>query len=162
MPEIIISSRPEEIDVSAGLEQLLTELLKFVLTKENVPQDAEVSVVLADDAVIRELNRQYRAKDAPTDVLSFAMRESVPEEEVIDGEPGPEQILLGDIVISVERAREQAEEYGHSFEREMGYLAVHGILHLLGYDHENEDDKKIMRRKEEEILKAFDLKRGAI
>jgi len=161
MSEIIISSRPEKIDVSAGLEQLLIELLKFALNKENVPQDAEVSVVLADDAVIRELNRRYRAKDAPTDVLSFAMQESVPEEEFIEPEQGTER-MLGDIVISVERAREQAEEYGHSFEREMGYLAVHGILHLLGYDHESQNDKEIMRRKEEEILKAFDLIRGAI
>lgn len=161
MSEIIISSRPEKIDVGAGLEQLLTELLKFALEKENVPQDAEVSVVLTDDAVIRELNRQYRAKDAPTDVLSFAMQESVPEEEFIEPEQGTER-MLGDIVISVERAREQAEEYGHSFEREIGYLAVHGILHLLGYDHESQDDREIMRHKEEELLKAFDLIRGEI
>jgi probable rRNA maturation factor len=143
------------------LEQLLTDILKFALAREQVPQDAEVSVVLVDDAYIRELNRQYRAKDTHTDVLSFAMRESVPEEEAIEGDPGAEQ-LLGDIVISVERAREQAEEYGHSFERELGYLAVHGVLHLLGYDHEKEEDRKIMRQKEEEILKAFDLTRGAI
>ncbi|MDK2877924.1 MAG: putative rRNA maturation factor [Thermoanaerobacteraceae bacterium] len=161
MPEIIISSWQGKIDISADLEQLLTDILKFALAREQVPQDAEVSVVLVDDAYIRELNRQYRAKDTHTDVLSFAMRESVPEEEAIEGDPGAEQ-LLGDIVISVERAREQAEEYGHSFERELGYLAVHGVLHLLGYDHEKEEDRKIMRQKEEEILKAFDLTRGAI
>ncbi|MDN5300762.1 MAG: putative rRNA maturation factor [Thermoanaerobacteraceae bacterium] len=161
MPEIIISSWQGKIDISADFEQLLTDILKFALAREQVPQDAEVSVVLVDDAYIRELNRQYRAKDTHTDVLSFAMRESVPEEEAIEGDPGAEQ-LLGDIVISVERAREQAEEYGHSFERELGYLAVHGVLHLLGYDHEKEEDRKIMRQKEEEILKAFDLTRGAI
>ena len=161
MPEIIISSQQGKIDISTDFEQLLTDILKFALAREQVPQDAEVSVVLVDDAYIRELNRQYRAKDTHTDVLSFAMRESVPEEEAIEGDPGAEQ-LLGDIVISVERAREQAEEYGHSFERELGYLAVHGVLHLLGYDHEKEEDRKIMRQKEEEILKAFDLTRGAI
>ncbi|AYO30293.1 rRNA maturation RNase YbeY [Biomaibacter acetigenes] len=161
MPEIIISSWQGKIDISADFEQLLTDILKFALAREQVPQDAEVSVVLVDDAYIRELNRQYRAKDTHTDVLSFAMRESVPEEKAIEGDPGAEQ-LLGDIVISVERAREQAEEYGHSFERELGYLAVHGVLHLLGYDHEKEEDRKIMRQKEEEILKAFDLTRGAI
>jgi probable rRNA maturation factor len=161
MPEIIISSQQGKIDISTDFEQLLTDILKFALAREQAPQDAEVSVVLVDDAYIRELNRQYRGKDTPTDVLSFAMRESVPEEEAIEGEPEAEQ-LLGDIVISVERAREQAEEYGHSFERELGYLAVHGMLHLLGYDHEKEDDRKIMRQKEEEILKAFDLTRGAI
>lgn len=161
MPEIIIGNRQEKIDIDTELERLLADILKFALAEEKVPQDAEVSVALVDDAYIRELNRQYRAKDTPTDVLSFAMRESVPEEVAIEGELEAEK-LLGDIVISVERAREQSEEYGHSFEREMGYLAVHGLLHLLGYDHEDEHNRNIMREKEEEILKAFDLKREAI
>ncbi|HHW01549.1 MAG TPA: rRNA maturation RNase YbeY [Thermoanaerobacterales bacterium] len=161
MPEIIISNQQDKIDITTDIERLLAGILEFALAKEQAAQDAEVSVVLVDDTCIKELNRQYRAKDTPTDVLSFAMRESGPEEETIEGEPLAEQ-LLGDIVISVERARDQAKEYGHSFERELGYLAVHGILHLLGYDHEKEDDKKIMRRKEEEILKAFDLTRGEI
>ncbi|MCR4429851.1 MAG: rRNA maturation RNase YbeY [Tepidanaerobacteraceae bacterium] len=161
MPEIIIGNRQEKILIDAGLERMLEDILKFAMAQEKAPQDAEVSVVLVDDEYISKLNRQYRAKDAPTDVLSFAMRESAPGGEIIQEGPEAEK-LLGDIVISVERAREQSEDYGHSFEREMGYLAVHGLLHLLGYDHEDEKNKKIMRRKEEEILEAFNLKREAL
>ncbi|MDI3481140.1 MAG: putative rRNA maturation factor [Tepidanaerobacteraceae bacterium] len=161
MPEIIIGNLQEKLNVEPDIEQLLEDILKFALAKEKAPEDAEVSVVLVDDAYISELNRQYRAKDSPTDVLSFAMRESVPGYGGMKEEPATER-LLGDIVISVERAWEQAEDFGHSFRRELGYLAVHGLLHLLGYDHEDEHNKKIMRQKEEEILKAFNLKREAI
>lgn len=159
MPEVIISNLQNKMSISPDLEQLLLELLKFALKMEKTSETAEVSVVLVDDAYIRDLNRQYRRKDAPTDVLSFAMRESLPEEEAIEGEHEAGN-LLGDIVISIERAEEQARDYGHSFEREVGYLSVHGVLHLLGYDHEKEEDRKAMRQKEEEILKAFDLTRG--
>lgn len=161
MYEIVIGNRQEKINIGADLERKLESILRFALKEEKAPQNAEVSVLLVDDEYIRELNRQYRAKDAPTDVLSFAMRESVPGDEDMHGGKEAER-LLGDIVISVERAREQSEDYGHSFEREIAYLAVHGLLHLLGYDHEDEKNKEIMRRKEEEILEAFNLKREAI
>lgn len=119
-------------------------------------EDAEVSLTLTDDARIWELNRTYRGVDRPTDVLSFALMESDEEEpEILDWEDD----VLGDIIISVERARAQAIEYGHSFNRELLYLAVHGTLHLLGYDHEEEEDKLVMRQKEEEVLALLDLNR---
>lgn len=121
---------------------------------------AEVSLVLVDNDYIQELNLEYRGIDQPTDVLSFAMEEG---EEMLmltdpeDGEPMPE--LLGDIYISVERAREQAENYGHTFERELSYLAVHGLLHLMGFDHQNPEDTALMRAEEEKVLQEFMLER---
>lgn len=118
--------------------------------------EAEVSLILVDDQRIHRLNLEYRGVDRPTDVLSFALQEEMEEEPETEFEDG----MLGDIVISVERAREQAEEYGHSFEREIIYLAVHGTLHLLGYDHEEESDKQEMRSKEEEIMTNLGLERG--
>ncbi len=111
---------------------------------------AEISVLLCHDEYIRRLNKQYRQMDRPTDVLSFALNEG---EE--DGYDGPDASLLGDIVISLEKAEEQAAEYGHSFERELAYLTVHGMLHILGYDHMEPDDKAEMRREEEYILQRL-------
>lgn len=120
-----------------------------------VAPHTEVGVVFADDAYIRELNRDYRGIDAATDVLSFALDEG--EEPAVLG--GPEETLLGDIVISLETAERQAEEFGHSLEREVAYLAVHGMLHLVGYDHEEETAKDAMRREEERILGALGIGR---
>lgn len=105
--------------------------------------NAEVSVVFTDNEQIKKLNKKYRKKNKPTDVLSFPLDDN----------------LLGDIIISIERAREQAEEYGHSDRREISYLFVHGLLHLFGYEHDNETDKKQMRKKEERILSACDITR---
>ena len=110
-------------------------------------EDAELSVVLCDNAYIHELNKTYRNIDHPTDVLSFALNEG--EEEGYDG---PDTKLLGDIVISLDKTREQADEYGHSFERELAYLTVHGMLHILGYDHMTDEDKTEMRKEEEFVL----------
>ena len=110
-------------------------------------EDAELSVVLCDNAYIHELNKTYRNIDRPTDVLSFALNEG--EEEGYDG---PDTKLLGDIVISLDKTQEQAEEYGHSFERELAYLTVHGMLHILGYDHMTDEDKAEMRKEEEFVL----------
>ena len=110
-------------------------------------EDAELSVVLCDNAYIHELNKTYRNIDHPTDVLSFALNEG--EEEAYDG---PDTKLLGDIVISLDKTREQADEYGHSFERELAYLTVHGMLHILGYDHMTDEDKTEMRKEEEFVL----------
>ena len=110
-------------------------------------EDAELSVVLCDNTYIHELNKTYRNIDRPTDVLSFALNEG--EEEGYDG---PDTILLGDIVISLDKTREQADEYGHSFERELAYLTVHGMLHILGYDHMTDEDKTEMRKEEEFVL----------
>lgn len=115
----------------------------------------EVSVVLCDDDYIRQLNLAYRGKDSPTDVLSFALNEG--EENPITN--GPQENLLGDIIISLDRAVSQAEEYGHSLEREIAFLTLHGMLHLLGYDHEEEEDRREMRAEEEHILRLLGISR---
>ena len=118
--------------------------------------ETEVSVLLVDDAEIRKLNQAYRGKDSATDVLSFPLEEEREDEiePLVIG--GPKGRMLGDIVVSVETAAAQAQAYGHSLEREMTFLLVHGLLHLLGYDHErSEADEKKMRLEEEKILTAL-------
>jgi probable rRNA maturation factor len=137
------------------MEQIVKSVLNKTAEVYGIEPYTEVSVVLADDEYIHQLNRQYRGKDCPTDVLSFALNEGE-EPEVIDG---PKEVLLGDIIISLETATRQAEEYGHSLERELSYLTVHGILHLLGYDHMTEDEKKEMRQEEEHILSFLGITR---
>lgn len=116
---------------------------------------AEVSVLLGDDATVQALNRDYRGIDRPTDVLSFAQREG---EDLPGGEVSP---VLGDIVISLDRARAQAGEYGHSLERELGFLAVHGVLHLLGWDHADPEAEARMMARTEAILAPLGLSRDA-
>ena len=133
------------------------ELLQFASQKEEVGQ-AEVSITFVDNDAIQEINREYRNKDMPTDVISFALEETVDDEPVILGLE-EETRMLGDIIISVPRAIEQANDYGHSFERELGFLAVHGFLHLLGYDHMTEEEEKVMFSKQEAILHEWGLQR---
>ncbi len=116
---------------------------------------AEVSVTLTNNEYIHKLNKQYRRIDRPTDVLSFALNEGE-EPAVVDG---PDINMLGDIIISVERAVEQAAEYGHSVEREMAFLTVHGMLHLLGYDHMEEADRREMRQEEEYVMGKLGISR---
>lgn len=128
-----------------------------MLLKEAVPNHAEVSVTFVNNEEIQEINRDYRNLDKPTDVISFALEETVDDEVEIVGEDLP--VVLGDIIISVERAKEQAADYNHSYERELGFLAVHGFLHLLGYDHMTKEDEKVMFQKQEEILGEFNLGR---
>ncbi len=123
-------------------------------------EDTEVSVLVVDDETIRQLNRDYRDKDMATDVLSFPLEEEQDgsdEPEVIGG---PMERMLGDIVISIEKAEAQAKEYGHSIERELAFLAVHGMLHLLGHDHEKDAAaEKIMRAEEKRILALLGIGR---
>nr|WP_234407797.1 rRNA maturation RNase YbeY [Massilibacillus massiliensis] len=116
---------------------------------------AEVSVTLTNNTHIQQINREYRNKDAATDVISFALNEGE-EPQIIDG---PEINMLGDILISIERAVEQAEAYGHSVEREVAFLTVHGMMHLLGYDHIDEEDRKEMRKEEEYVLQHLGISR---
>jgi len=150
---LIMTNQQQKVPITPQWEADYTKLTDTCLKLENIATNAEISLVFVDDQQIRELNRIYRGKDTPTDVLSFPMYD---DPENIDEE---EEILLGDIVISLETAQRQAEEFGHSIEREAAYLLVHGLLHLLGYDHLNEEDKKNMRKREEELLEAFGLKR---
>ena len=134
-------------------EALILRVLEKGAELQQVPEEAEISVLICDAPVIHELNRTYRNVDAPTDVLSFALNEG--DEEDLE----EEEAALGDIVINIDRAAEQAEEYGHSREREIAYLSVHGFLHILGYDHYEEEEKKEMRAAEEAILSACGLTR---
>lgn len=137
------------------LEAMLNQAIEAGIRLSKGSDEAEVSLMLVDDQRIHALNLEYRGVDRPTDVLSFALQEESEEEPDYEFEDE----MLGDIVISVPRARAQAEEYGHSFERELVYLAVHGTLHLLGYDHEEESDKLLMRDKEEEVMELLKLER---
>ena len=137
---------------------LVEKLLQHAAKVEGIEDGSEVSITFVTNEAIHEINREYRDKDQPTDVISFALEEMGEGEVQIIGEGIPR--VLGDIIISTDRTREQAEEYGHSFERELGFLAVHGFLHLLGYDHMNEADEKEMFGKQDEILASFGLLRG--
>jgi probable rRNA maturation factor len=141
------------------IQNLLEKGLKAVLSLCNKSDEAEISLSLVTDAQIRQLNRDYRGMDRPTDVLSFALKEDNPLDPQI---LGFQDNLLGDIIISVERARCQAVEYGHSFERELLYLAIHGTLHLLGFNHKKEEEQVIMRTKEEEVLNFLGLNRDTV
>ncbi|MCL6611356.1 MAG: rRNA maturation RNase YbeY [Peptococcaceae bacterium] len=148
---VLISSLQEEDQLDPELESLVERAALAVLDMEGCREGAEVSVLLTGDDYIRELNRQYRGVDAPTDVLSFAQHEG---EQMPD--PGGEDIL-GDVVISLQAAARQGEEYGHGLRRELAYLTAHGILHLLGYDHRDEESRAVMREKEEAALARLGL-----
>ena len=148
-------------ELTSAARALVKRAITAALAYEGFEDAAEVSVTFVDNEAIRELNRDYRGKDAPTDVLSFPLYEE--DEDFDDGFVMPEDAeeedapkALGDIVISVERAKAQAVEYGHSFERELAFLAVHSTLHLLGYDHErSEEEDREQRRRQEEILASI-------
>jgi len=150
---ILLNNHQNKVPVSKELMDLVKKSITAALNYENIFEKVEVSLLFIDNDEIRELNKEHRGVNLPTDVLSFPMYDDISEalEE--------EYLYLGDIVISCEKAIEQAKDFGHSVEREIGYLTVHSVLHLLGYDHMNEKDKAIMREKEEEILKKVDLER---
>jgi probable rRNA maturation factor len=139
-----------------AMEETVQNVLQKAAELYGLSEKAEVSVALCDDATIHQLNRDFRKVDRPTDVLSFALNEGE-EPEIVDG---PAEELLGDIIISVDTLTRQAEEYGHSLERELAYLTIHGFLHLMGYDHEIEDDKIEMRKEEEVVLSALGMNRS--
>ena len=152
--EITIGREPENLDVP---QEDVDVVRRAVLTVGELygVMDAEVSVTLTDDAHIHVLNRDYRGVDRPTDVLSFALTESE-EPAIIDA---PRGVVLGDLVISLERAATQAEEYGHSFLRELSFLTVHGMLHLLGYDHIEEEDRLEMEEEQRHVMDVLGIAR---
>ncbi|NSL50291.1 rRNA maturation RNase YbeY [Calidifontibacillus erzurumensis] len=154
---MIIDFIDEHQLVDEKQKEEIEKLLQFAAEKENVPNDAEVSITFVNNEEIQEINKIYRGKDQPTDVISFAMEEMGEGEIEIKGTDLPK--MLGDIIISIPKAIEQAKEYSHSFMRELGFLSVHGFLHLLGYDHIEEDDEKIMFSKQKEILDEYGLHR---
>lgn len=151
-----------EAEKKLGLpwREIIEEIVEAALDYENCPYEAEVNVVLTDNQCVREINREYRGIDSPTDVLSFPMVEyETPSdfrhvEEMFADCFNPEtgELMLGDIMISVDKAEEQADLYGHSLERELAFLTAHSMLHLFGYDHMDEAERAVMERKQEEIL----------
>lgn len=157
---VLIDNRQNKIEVDVNMEALAEKVVQKVLETE-IEEDLEVSISFVDNEEIKELNKQYRNKDTETDVLSFPLMEF--DEGELDysnaEEFVQEDILLGDIVISLEKAAEQAREYGHSFERELAFLLVHGVLHLLGMDHEDEQQEKEMFEKQEQILQLLNITR---
>lgn len=144
-------------------EKLIRTVVETVLKEESVKKEVDVYVTLTHNDNIQKINAEHRNIDKPTDVLSFPMfeREEIPmlKEENSNKEDGQVETMLGDIIVSVEKVREQANEYGHSFRRELAYLVTHGMLHLLGYDHMIEEEKIVMRKREEEILAILDIPR---
>ena len=142
----IFNETDEQIDIEE--ERKFIEYALKALNLENV----EFNIIFVDNEKIREINKQYRGIDRPTDVISFAYN----DDETDTAYAGDE---IGDIFICLDRAAEQAVEYEHSLEREVGFLAVHGYLHLKGYDHMTKEEEKVMFKKQEEILDAYGLKR---
>lgn len=163
--EIIIENNQEKVMVDNDLNELIRKAIGAVLDFEDFQEDVEISITLVNNEQIKEINKEYREKDAVTDVLSFPMlnfdehRNIVDEYNIGDYNYDDELLLLGDIVLSLERAKEQAQEYGHSFEREVGFLTVHSMFHLLGYDHQDDADERIMRDKEKQVLDKLGLVR---
>lgn len=163
---ILIDNRQEKIEVTNELEEKMTEIIEYTLSEEKVNIPYEVSIIFVDNDEIKLINSEQRGIDRTTDVLSFPMLDYEKDKyfkdmysdykfepyELDDG-----KLMLGDMALSLERAKEQCIEYGHSFIREVMYLTVHSMLHLLGYDHMQEDEKKIMRNREEEIMTKFNI-----
>ncbi len=156
--KVTIVNHQNAVKIPTGIRMLIRRCCHAVLANEEFKGDAEVSVNFVDNQEIRSLNAKFRNKDIETDVLSFPLG----EDGQWDINPQNGAYQLGDIVISVQKAFEQAENYGHSLQREIGFLTVHSMLHLLGYDHENGGmDLVRMREKEEEALSSLGLSRGA-
>lgn len=151
--QIELNNEQTVLPVTEDLHTIIYNCLHQAARREQVTA-GEVSVTLVDDEAIHLLNKKYRQVDRPTDVLSFPMEDDLTAPEASGMVP-----LLGDIVVSVPRAAEQAREYGHSLERELGFLVTHGFLHLLGYDHDSEEAEHEMIRRQEEVLSALGLTR---
>lgn len=147
--EIYYDDRQDDIKITEEIKNLIEKSIAAVLKIEKLDENVEVSVSFVGDDEIRDLNREYRGVDKSTDVLSFPMD----DEFIIDNR------ILGDVIINTRRVMEQAEELGHSNERELSYLTVHSILHLLGYDHMEDKDKKEMREREKLAMKELSIYR---
>lgn len=157
---ILIDNRLSEDKIEKDMEYFIENIIKEVLKQENCTDNYEVSISLVNNEEIKNLNREYRNMDSSTDVLSFPMIDfKNPKEDCWKWESFDEDLLLGDIVISIEKAKEQSQEFGHSFERELAFLLVHGMLHLLGYDHEDKNQETIMFQKQEEIFDKLHIRR---
>ena len=156
MNSIFVTNTQSKLDYTPALRGVIRRAINAALKYEKVEFEAEVSVTLTDNEGIHELNRDFRGIDRPTDVLSFPLFDGdLSESDLTDENGEKRKVPLGDIVVSMEKALEQATEYDHSLERELAFLCVHSVLHLLGYDHERgEEEEKDMFRRQDEILSA--------
>lgn len=145
--EFYIDNRQEKIKITDELNKIIENVILESLNVEGLSTEVEVSISFVDNAEIKELNKEYRGIDESTDVLSFPM-----DEDMIVPMP-----LLGDIIISMETAMDQANEFGHSLDREIGYLIAHSMFHLMGYDHMDEEEKREMRSKEKQVMKNLGI-----
>lgn len=162
MVDIILENEQDKEILTPEIEKAVTDVCEAVMAEEECDFDAQISITLVDNDEIREINKEQRNIDRATDVLSFPMLE-FDEDGNADGEyeTDGEFVILGDIVISMERAREQSQEYGHSFLREVAFLTAHSMLHLLGYDHvDDKEGEEIMCEKQEKVLNALGITRN--
>lgn len=166
---LYIDNRQDKIEIDGKLNKAIEEIIEFTLKKENVSFETEISLIYVDNNLIKEINADTRNINKVTDVLSFPLLDfpdgKVYKEAKNNNSFSPEdfsegRLALGDIVLSLEKAIEQSKEYQHSFSREVCYLCIHSLLHLLGYDHIKNEDKAIMRKREEEILREFNIVRN--
>lgn len=162
----IVMENETEITLDFEYEALIRQVIEAALDHEECPYDISVNIVLTDDESIHEINRTYREIDRPTDVLSFPMISyekpgdfSRVEEDMDNFEPDTGELLLGDIMISLETMKEQARQYGHSEQRELGFLVAHSMLHLFGYDHMEDAEREDMEQRQREILDSIGLVR---
>lgn len=162
----IIFSEEVNIDFSFDYKEICNDTVKAALDVLSFPYECEISVTITDDNGIQEMNREFRGIDAPTDVLSFPLINfdlNIPYENLTvnsdDVNPDTDEIMLGDIVLNIDRIKKQALEYAHSEKREYSFLICHSMLHLLGYDHIEENDRLIMEDKQKEIMERLGITR---
>lgn len=159
---IILENEQDKVLIGDNINKLIEKTIDLCMKSEKLEKDYEVSVIIVDDEEIRAINKEHRDIDKSTDVLSFPMVEFVNGELISDEgdyDMDLDELMLGDIIISAETAKRQAIEYGHSFEREIAFLTAHSCFHLLGYDHMEEAEEKVMISKQEGILKEMSLTR---
>ena len=164
MVELIIENEQNKEEFTTEMSSLIQTVCEKVMETEECDFDAQISLTLTDNENIRQINNEHRGIDRPTDVLSFPMLEFDENGDIIENEfeYDEDMIMLGDIVISMERAREQSIEFGHSFTRELAFLTAHSMLHLLGYDHvDDEEGERIMCQKQEAVLGGLGITRDA-
>ena len=162
MIQILTENEQEKEKITEEIEKTIMQVCETALNEEHFNSDVQISLTFTDNAGIKEMNAEYRDIDRATDVLSFPMLDFEEPGKPIEDSADKDGsfILLGDIVISLERAREQAEEYGHTFRREVAFLTAHSMLHLLGYDHvDDPEGEKIMFAKQDEILNILGISR---
>ncbi len=146
--KVVINNNQKDVKIPTGLRMIIRRCCNAVLRTEGFEGQVEVSVTLVNNEQIQQLNNEYRQKNMPTDVLSF----SLSKDGVFEKDPATGFTMLGDVVISVEKAVEQAKKFGHSFQKEISHLTVHAMLHLLGYVHENGGMEKVKMREKEELI----------